>query len=1017
MQLRRFKALGITSSRLPENTHLFNETNSSGTIYMVDSVDETLLVKTTDKGDNWSTIKDVSATAEDIQAMWHNRATEELWFVSCPNGLAGAGTQIHVWKVDLTNDTVTEEAELDFGNDGTYLVFDIFFMDSKYWILDFRQEPGPPSAYSLQVREVNTAGDTLDLTDSIAYGVIAGDAKASPAVVISSDAYFYLHELAGGTYSIIKFDGANFSVEESLSSAYQVPTAINRRGITYDGTSILQFLLRKVADGKFYLISYIIGGVETYGAEHDVSLMMDRNNIATIPNELEKAFGISNEIIYEIKTRRGGIIQLQDISAVADNNIIAITDNFIMISGGPMFEFQDVTSEISTTSYNDGIMGILKKGVFTIHPDFENRWSKGDSIKFYDQYDQLEFWGKIIDKNRNRRGIYVIKIDSFTNEVLRKTYSTTYSGNDTDTKQKDIIDNALDLCYRSSSIVGTTTTYDYDYNRAVIYLFWFARRLERQVPYIEPDGKIWTKLYSALSPNDLIYPGTYNFKDDTVGGNPSGWTLDEGGGTINIIASIDGHRNVVELDDTDGADNVTMIHTTSTGQTIHTVEFYLEGNDVTDVLNIRLRDISDTDGVAINIDTDKIQYHNGVGWNDIAGGGLSDDTLYHMRIDFNCTADTFDFYLDGTLIGDDLAFRNDIANVRKIYFGTINADSNYKYYLDAIGFSWDPAYTVGDNEVAWDLNNHWQNIRFVDIPGLEEIIQGFFDGNTGITRNTIRYRDNTPTIRPIAATRDPIEQLKGILPLEEFRDPKVEASTEAEQLGDNRYAIWAADTIFLGLYIEGQGYLQPGKTVHIENTGQITVAESNLLLLSFTRDPKNNVYRTLILSDNIIFPSEFTNLDNTSPQQIHTATVQSFENQADIIAHLTPEGGLALRLTNKTGVASVKGTIIEAHGATDNAFRVCDASSVEPFGIVYENGKADGAECLVVIGGRTRVLLKDATASTRNFWAGVSDVAGRADCTGASPPAAPAHFKEIGHCIESQGAGVDVLSYIMVHFL
>ena len=211
--------------------------------------------------------------------------------------------------------------------------------------------------------------------------------------------------------------------------------------------------------------------------------------------------------------------------------------------------------------------------------------------------------------------------------------------------------------------------------------------------------------------------------------------------------------------------------------------------------------------------------------------------------------------------------------------------------------------------------------------------------------------------------------------------------------------------------------MQPGKTIHLENTGQITVTESHLLLLSFVRDPKNDVYTQMILSDNIIFPSEFTNLDNTSPQQTHTGIVQSFENQADIIAHLTPEGGLALRLTNKTGVNSVKGTVVEAHGATDNAFRVCDANSVEAFGIVYEDGIADGSECLIVVGGRCQVLLKDATASTRGNWVEVSDVAGRADATGASPAASPQHFQELGHAIESKGADTDVLAYIIIHFL
>ena len=160
-------------------------------------------------------------------------------------------------------------------------------------------------------------------------------------------------------------------------------------------------------------------------------------------------------------------------------------------------------------------------------------------------------------------------------------------------------------------------------------------------------------------------------------------------------------------------------------------------------------------------------------------------------------------------------------------------------------------------------------------------------------------------MRPVAATRDPIEQLQGILPLNEFRDPKIEEATEANQLGDNRYAIWSKDTIFLGLRVLGQGYLQPGKTVHVSNSGQISIIEDDFLILMFERDPKNDTYISMIVSDNIILPSEFNDLQDTLLTQVHTATVQAFENQADIIAHLPPEGGIALRLTNKTGAASV----------------------------------------------------------------------------------------------------------------
>ncbi len=148
------------------------------------------------------------------------------------------------------------------------------------------------------------------------------------------------------------------------------------------------------------------------------------------------------------------------------------------------------------------------------------------------------------------------------------------------------------------------------------------------------------------------------------------------------------------------------------------------------------------------------------------------------------------------------------------------------------------------------------------------------------------------------------------------------------------------------------------------------------------------------------------------PQQ-NAQRIQQLLNSKII---LTDEGGIAVRLTNKTGVPSVKGTIVETASGTDNAFDIADADAIDGIGVVYEDGIADGSECFIVIYGRCQVLLKDATASTAHNWAGVSDVAGRADMTNASPPAAPAHFAEIGHCIETKGADTDVLAFCMVHF-
>ena len=136
---------------------------------------------------------------------------------------------------------------------------------------------------------------------------------------------------------------------------------------------------------------------------------------------------------------------------------------------------------------------------------------------------------------------------------------------------------------------------------------------------------------------------------------------------------------------------------------------------------------------------------------------------------------------------------------------------------------------------------------------------------------------------------------------------------------------------------------------------------------------------------------------------------------------ITTEGGIAISLTNKTGVASVKGSLVATSMVTDHAFEL-QTDEINTIGIVYEDGIADGSECLVVVSGIADVLLKDATASTRGFWAIAADTDGRADITQPTPSPNTTtnehtiHFKEIGHCLESKVAGTNVLAKCVLHF-
>lgn len=135
---------------------------------------------------------------------------------------------------------------------------------------------------------------------------------------------------------------------------------------------------------------------------------------------------------------------------------------------------------------------------------------------------------------------------------------------------------------------------------------------------------------------------------------------------------------------------------------------------------------------------------------------------------------------------------------------------------------------------------------------------------------------------------------------------------------------------------------------------------------------------------------------------------------------ITSEGGFYETFINKTGADSVKGTIVVANTANevDNAVSIAPANSSFPIGVIYEDGIADGSNVKVVVYGKAQVLLKDTVASTRGWWCGVSDVAGRM-YQSQTVPSATEHTYEIGHSLEYKAAGVagsNVLALVQIHF-
>ncbi|KKK80777.1 hypothetical protein LCGC14_2820090, partial [marine sediment metagenome] len=300
MQHRRYKDISITSAKKPQNTHLWVETNSAGTIYAVDSADNTNLLKTTDKCDNWSIIAN---RGKDIRALWHDNSNGIIYAIEDNRG----ADDITIWKITISTDTVVAIGP-DVG-DSLYEATDIFIRDGN-----------------LEIATLDTDNDKIEMyrwedpnwTLKASLTQANVDIRFSYGIIIGTDYWFWMARDGGVAWlgRLFKFTGATFFTSLDPIADVKYPASFSQYGIAYDGSDVLQFLWEDTDDNKDYLFSYsITGDSVTQRAEFNIALQLDRNNRATAPNELEKGFGLTNEIVYEIKARRGGIVQLQDLSA------------------------------------------------------------------------------------------------------------------------------------------------------------------------------------------------------------------------------------------------------------------------------------------------------------------------------------------------------------------------------------------------------------------------------------------------------------------------------------------------------------------------------------------------------------------------------------------------------------------------------------------------------------------------------------------------------------------------------
>jgi hypothetical protein len=245
----------------------------------------------------------------------------------------------------------------------------------------------------------------------------------------------------------------------------------------------------------------------------------------------------------------------------------------------------------------------------------------------------------------------------------------------------------------NASCCGDDGVYDDFYNGTIGTTTHFCYLGTFTEQWIDVNQTICEKYSYNWFSDNVNYPGTYSFTSDEVGNDPSGWIINEAGGSVQVISDLGNHNKVLKLDYDTGTVDARQIFTAG-GQSSGIVEFWVRTTDAGIRTAIYIYDGSLGDDLFLVIENDKFRwYAGGATSHDICAA--ADDTWYHLKITFD-TAGTWSLTVDGTEYNG-FTFRGaptDMDNFR-IFTTADKID-----YIDAVGYSWDPSYSVGDNALA-----------------------------------------------------------------------------------------------------------------------------------------------------------------------------------------------------------------------------------------------------------------------------------------------------------------------------
>ncbi|MHA1931361.1 MAG: hypothetical protein ACW96X_02410 [Promethearchaeota archaeon] len=205
----------------------------------------------------------------------------------------------------------------------------------------------------------------------------------------------------------------------------------------------------------------------------------------------------------------------------------------------------------------------------------------------------------------------------------------------------------------------------------------------KSINIISPENRTYSEPLSGY------FPATYGFEND----EPTDWAVTTPASTsVGVIENMASHKNVVELSDLSGSDYCQIVNNIS-DQVNGTLEFWYRKTSTTDASYIVIGDGDTLNSLFIRVHENGLFRYYTTVYNDIQA--YSANSWYHIKIEFDC-ADQWYIWINDVKYGP-YGYRGTPIAMDRVQFQTSSSDVGFQVYVDAVGYSWDPNYNVGDN--------------------------------------------------------------------------------------------------------------------------------------------------------------------------------------------------------------------------------------------------------------------------------------------------------------------------------